>query len=417
MKKIALTAVVTGGIVEWFDYLLYAFFAPVFAKQIFPTNNQELALILSYIVFTSGFFIRPIGGAYIGTIADRFGRRKALLFTIFLMCCSTLSMAILPGYAVIGILSPIILLLIRITQSFAVSGELNSAACYLLEHAPKHKECLYTSLTSASASLGICLGAFVTFITHHFLNDEALASWGWRAAFLLATILGLLSGLLRYIAEESSTFSKVEFVKTSLIAQFSQFKTQIIYVILLSAPLCVGNYYLFAFINIYLIDVMHFAADKIYIANTIIILMSVFFIPVCALLADRFGAVKIFKMGLSGFITLTLPIFFLFSQNHIIWVYISQFVYVALLSMVAATVPTLMLKKFPMSYRTTGSALAYNLSQACFGGTAPVIALWLNRNIHFSLAPSLYLSGIAAISLSYVLSCERVITEHSVSSG
>lgn len=403
MKKRELLAVITGGIVEWFDYLLYAFFAPVFASQFFPSADKGTALLLSFLIFSGGFLVRPIGGAMIGYVADHLGRRKALLLTISLMTFSTLGMAFLPTYATIGILSPIFLTIIRLSQGLAVSGELNTAASYLAEQAPKNKKCFYTSFTSASASFGVCLGALVAYLAHNYLSSSDLYAWGWRLPFLLAALLGLFSGALRYFSDESDeykTLSKKVKNTVTVKSLFSKYKLPMVQMILLSATLGVGNYYLFVFINNYLSNTAGLDETIILLINFLAIMTSVCLIPVCGYFADRIGTITMLKFGLTGFALSIVPSFILLSQLSVTMVIIGELIYIVFLSIIAATIPHTMVKAFPIEIRTTAGALSYNASQAIFGGTAPALALWMTHSIRFSLAPALYLMVVALISLS-----------------
>ena len=175
--KMTTMAGVFGNALEWFDFILYAYFAPIFSLIFFPTKDQFVSLILTFGVFASGFFVRPLGGFLIGYWGDCYGRKKALIFTIVLMNCSTIAIAFLPTYAQAGIIAPILLTIIRLSQGFAVSGELNSSTSFLIEHSGENHRGFYGSLAMCSGFSGVLLGSTVATIITTILPHKYLISW------------------------------------------------------------------------------------------------------------------------------------------------------------------------------------------------------------------------------------------------
>lgn len=400
LSKKELFAVILGTMFETFDYLLYAYFAPVFASQFFPNTEQHIALILSFVIFAGGFAIRPIGGLFIGYIGDRFGRKKALITTVSLLCIAAFSMAFLPTYKTIGLLAPFLLTVIRLLQGLALSGEINSAASYLAEQAPPQKRCFYISFIASSASFGVCLAALVAFIAHSLLSPTQLHFWGWRLPFVLTGVLALISGVLRYSVRETKMYKNQKSIQIKKL--FLNYKIPILQIILFGATLAIGNYYLFALINQYLMHSLGFEAKPILFINFVIIFSSVCLIPFFGYLSDRFGIHTIFRLGLLGFTFGTLPIFMLLSQHSLLLIFIGEFIFMLFLSMTAATIFSIMVLCFPVSIRISGGGIAYNTSQSLFGGTAPALALWLIHLTDSPIGPALYLSLVALMSVTMV---------------
>src|SRR5262245_14047039 len=201
-----LVAASVGNAVEWYDWAIYATFSIYFATQIFSAENEALAFILTFITYALAFFFRPLGGFLLGRYADLKGRKQAMLLTIVLMAGGSLVIAILPTYAAVGWLAPILLLLARIAQGMSLGGEVSSASAYLAEIAPpdrrgRYSSCFYVS-TGTAVLLASLLGAFLA----STLTDDQLASWGWRIPFLIGAALGLVGLWMRRDMAETKQF-------------------------------------------------------------------------------------------------------------------------------------------------------------------------------------------------------------------
>ena len=191
LKKAARASFI-GNFVEWFDYGAYGYLAAVIATVFFPTGDKTTALMSAYAVFALSFLIRPLGGIFWGYIGDKYGRRPALSWSILIMSAATFLIALLPGYASIGIAAPIMLLVLRMFQGFSASGEYAGASAFLAEYAPPEKRGFYTSIVPASTAAGLLLGSLMAAGMYELLSTEAIADWGWRLPFLLAAPLGLV---------------------------------------------------------------------------------------------------------------------------------------------------------------------------------------------------------------------------------
>jgi len=189
LRKV-LTASFIGNFVEWFDYASYGYFATVIAVVFFPDIAPSAALMATFAVFAISFVIRPIGGIIWGSIGDKVGRRTALSWSILIMSGATTAIALLPGYAQIGMLAPALLLLIRMVQGFSASGEYAGAASFIAEYSPVRKRGFYTSIVPASTAAGLLAGSLMSATLFWLLSDAQMQSFGWRALFLLGLPLG-----------------------------------------------------------------------------------------------------------------------------------------------------------------------------------------------------------------------------------
>ena len=203
-----LIAASVGNAVEWYDWTVYATFSIYFATQIFPAENESLALIGTFATYALAFFFRPLGGSLLGRYADLKGRKQAMLLTIMLMAGGSLVIAILPTYATVGWLAPILLLLARIAQGMSVGGEVSNASAYLAEIAPPNRRGRYSSFFYISTGTAVLLASLLGAFLASTLADEQLARWGWRIPFLIGAALGLVGLWLRRAMAETEQFEK-----------------------------------------------------------------------------------------------------------------------------------------------------------------------------------------------------------------
>src|SRR6516162_9041630 len=200
-----------GTLIEWYDFYLYGVLALFFSKHFFsPDLNPTIAFIASLFVFWTGFLVRPFGAILFGHLGDLIGRKFTFMLTLGLMGAATFVVGLLPGYAVIGALAPILLAAMRVMQGLALGGEYGGAATYIAEHAPDGKRGLYTSWIQTTATMGIVGALLVILLCRLSLGDAAFTDWGWRIPFLLSAILVVLSGYIRLKLEESPLFARLK---------------------------------------------------------------------------------------------------------------------------------------------------------------------------------------------------------------
>jgi len=205
-----IAASAAGTVIEWYDFYLYGVLAAFFATQFFPPGNDVAALLSSLATFGAGFAVRPFGAAVFGRIGDIIGRKFTFLVTITLMGVSTALVGILPTYAQIGILAPIILVLLRLAQGLALGGEYGGAAIYVAEHAPDHARGKYTSWIQTTATVGLLLALAVILIFRLGMGDAAFREYGWRIPFILSAALVVLALFIRLRLQETPLFSRLK---------------------------------------------------------------------------------------------------------------------------------------------------------------------------------------------------------------
>src|SRR5262245_4456265 len=199
-----------GTVFEWYDFYLYAVLAPFFAALFFPPGNQTAALLSAFAAYAAGFLVRPFGALLFGRIGDLVGRKYTFLITIVVMGASTFAVGLLPTYATVGWLAPILMVSLRLLQGLALGGEYGGAATYVAEHAPNHRRGYDTAWIQTTATLGLFLALLVIWLCRSNMDPKTFAEWGWRLPFWVSVILLAFSVYIRLKLEESPVFQRMK---------------------------------------------------------------------------------------------------------------------------------------------------------------------------------------------------------------
>jgi proline/betaine transport protein TphA len=402
-EKRSVLAGLYGNALEWYDFLLYASFAPIFAELFFPTKIEFISLITTFGVFAISFFMRPIGGFLIGHYADHAGRRQALILSVSIMTTATTCIAFLPTFHQVGIFAPLLFTLFRLIQGIAVGGELPGTATFLIEHTPAHRRGFAGSLILSTAFLGIFAGSFTASWVSYLVDHKQLYDWGWRLPYLIGGVLGVVGILLRIRSVESPSFLKAEPTQ-ELPAKlvFLQHKKSLILAVLFTSIMALSNYVLIAYATTFLVKSEGFELNDVLIINLLALLLLTLLIPIMGLLSDRYGRKPIFVSGLIGISVFIFPFFWLMLSKHWWYILCSQLLLSIILAPLNATVPTIIAEMFPTPVRASGTALGYNLGQALFGGTVPLIAFTLIQITGAKIAPAWYILAWSLVVLMAV---------------
>ena len=292
--------------------------------------------------------MRPFGALLFGYIGDHFGRLRALIVSISVMTIPTFCIGLLPTYSKIGILAPVLLTLLRLFQGIAVSGELNSAATFLVEHASLNRRGLAGCLVMGTAFLGILIGAAFAAIVSFSLSPSAVHAWGWRIPCLIGGLLGIIGIFIRLRSYETPKFITVDKNRLSSIRLlFAQYRTPLILSVFITCLMAVGNYILVAYIVTFLVKFQGFSLKDALLINFISMSVMVFLFPVMGMLSDHFGRKPIFKLGLWGFIIFSFPVFWLLSQKLFLLALVGNVILCLILVPIAALIPTIIAELFP----------------------------------------------------------------------
>lgn len=402
---------IIGNILEWYDFSLYGYFAPVIAKLFFPTTDKFLSLLATFGVFAIGFLMRPLGAVIFGYFGDRTGRKKTLATAVMLMAIPTTIIGLLPTYAHIGISAGILLLICRLLQGLAVGGEFTGSIVYITEHAPNRHRGMYGSWTMFSAFTGLLIGSGVGAIMSTLLPAEALSSWGWRIPFLMGLLLGVVGLYLRLRMPETPNFlamkAKQEILKNPLNQAFKvAIRPMVMSVGLVFLP-AMSFYLLFVFLSSYMTAFLHLPLHISLTVNTLSMLGIILVIPWVGLLSDKIGRKPVLQIGALGFIIFSYPLFLLLQQATFTSVLLAQLSFAILVSFAYAAIPATLVELVATNVRYTAMSFPYNLSNAIFGGTAPLVATYLIEKTGNPLAPSLYLIFAALVMFCFVLTIKE----------
>jgi MHS family proline/betaine transporter-like MFS transporter len=404
----AVVASVIGNGLEWFDFLIYGYFAKIIAQVFFPVGNVALSTTLTLATFAIGFIVRPLGGIVIGTYADRVGRRRTLSMLIILMALSTLLIGLTPGYRTIGIAAPLLVLLARILQGLSVGGEFATAAAMLSEYAPRGKKMFFGSFQMTSQAVALVLSSACGYFLTTRLDPASLESWGWRVPFLLGALVGPIGFYIRHRVAESPEFvdlcERLGHAPRLPVRQFFRERGE--------ASLCamgviiVGtatNYLWHTFMPLYVERQLHLPLSNALFGTAMSGLVSIVGYPLAGKLADRVGAYRLFFPVVIVATAVAYPLFaWVLASPTAERVFTAQMIATVLLSLMSGPHPSMLTQLFPTATRSTGVALSYNIAVTLFGGLAPLTVTTLINVSGSKIVPAFYLIFAGVVSLALV---------------
>ena len=403
-----ITASAAGTIIEWYDFYLYGVLAAFFSTQFFPKGNDTAALLASLATFGAGFAVRPFGAAFFGRIGDLIGRKFTFLVTITVMGLSTALVGVLPTYAQIGILAPIILVTLRLAQGLALGGEYGGAAIYVAEHSSDAKRGQNTSWIQTTATVGLLLALVIVGITRASMSAEDFTNYGWRIPFLLSVILVAVALLIRLRLQETPLFTQLKSTGKSSSSPWRDSlgdprNRRLILLALLGATAgqavvwYQGQFQALFFLGTNL-GVKY--QDAYLIVGTAIVLATPFFL-VFGRLSDRIGRKPIILAGcliaaISYFPIYNLMTAFAHPQgtfDHALGKYVGAdgvtpsvaqpefvplialvWIQIIFVTMVYGPIAAFLVEFFPAKIRYTSLSIPYHIGNGWFGGFLPLIA-------------------------------------------
>jgi MFS family permease len=423
--RTALLASLVGTTIEWYDFFLYATAASlVFNHAFFPDQSSFVGTMLSFATFAVGFVVRPIGGFVFGHVGDRIGRKKTLALTMFLMGGATALMGLLPTAAQIGILAPILLLLLRIVQGFALGGEWAGAILLAVEHSPPRRRGFAGSVPQVGLALGLALGTGVFALLQIVLPEAAFEAYGWRIAFLISIVLVVFGVIVRLKATETPAFERLRAAGArSAVPLREVFRPPHLRSTVLGLLSRWGEGAAFntwgVFAISYATGTLRLDRVPVLIAVTAAALVMAVLLPVSGTLTDRFGARAVYASGVAAYGLAVFPIFALFNTRSIAAYAIGMLVVFGVIhAWFYGAQGTLYASLYPARIRYTGLSTVYQLSGVYASGLTPLILTALIAVAHRSpwLACT-YLVVTAAVSVVATLllrptSAEDVVQRH-----
>lgn len=395
LSRSQVAAVTAGNALEFYDFVTYAFFATQIGEALFPGENS---LLLSLATFGVGFISRPLGGLAIGRIADRKGRKPAMILSFAIMGVAMTGLALTPSYAAVGMIAPILAVGFRLLQGFALGGQVGPNIPYLMEAAPPGRRGFYISLNFASADLAVLVAGLIGYGLSSMLTPGELVSWGWRVAFLIGVSIVPLGLRLRRTLEETLPESSEPNAATSkpvlLIA---------IAGLLIIAGATISNYTL-EYLTTYAQSTLHMPVPTAFAATIVLGVIGVIGDLTGGWLVDRYGAKRVLILPWLLLVLSIVPVFHLLDQSRTATALLTSTAVLTVLHILGSSPATIhFVQALPARARAGAIGLVYALAIAIFGGTTQLLETLLIRWTGNPIAPGWYMMVAVMVALTGAL--------------
>jgi MFS transporter, MHS family, proline/betaine transporter len=408
-----IVAATIGNVLEWFDFLVYGYFAVTIAEVFFPAGNSTVSLLVTFGTFGLSYLMRPLGAIVVGAYTDRAGRKAGLTLSIALMMIGTAMMAVTPGYATIGLAAPILIMLARLLQGFSVGGEFGSAVSFLVEHGDQRKGFSASWQWASTGTVSVIVALFGIVLTTQ-LTHEQLVDWGWRVPYFFGLLVGPAGLYIRSRVSETPEYLNA---KTKTVPVRELLNRQPVQVLLALGASIISNssYYLLLYIPTYGVKTLHLPPSTGFYATLLGGIVLAVASPIAGNWSDKMPRTRIMLITAWLFLLLSYPAFYLMVAFPSL---ASAMFVVALLNLIkggySGVLPSLLSEQFPVETRAVGVAFSFSVSVTVFGGFAPFIATWLIATTGDSLSPAYYLMATALLSIIALMGIARRSVRSSV---
>ena len=407
LRRVIVAATI-GNVLEWFDFLVYGFFAVTIAEVFFPASDPTVSLLITFGTFGLAYVVRPLGAIFIGTYTDRAGRKAGLTLSIGLMLIGTTLMVITPGYATIGIAAPIIITIARVLQGFSVGGEFGSAVAFLVEHGGERKGFSASWQWATTGIVSVIVSLFGLALTT-LLSHEQLIDWGWRVPYLFGLLVGPAGLYIRSRIAETPDFLAAEKPPTVPIGDL--LRRHPVSLLLAFGAVIVSNssYYLLLYVPTYGVKTLHLPAYTGFAATLLGGIILAVFSVIAGHWSDKIvPRSRIMLIAAWLFLLTAYPCFWLMDAYPSL---ATAAFAVGFLNLIKAgysgVLPSVLSEQFPVEIRAVGVSLSFSLSVTIFGGFAPFVATWLIAQTGDPLSPSYYLMATALLSIIALMAIQR----------
>ncbi|MGS3178376.1 MFS transporter [Aeromonas dhakensis] len=399
-KTLSLAAL--GGALEFYDFIIFVFFAVVIGELFFPADIPEwLRQFQTFGIFAAGYLARPLGGIIMAHFGDLIGRKRMFTLSIIMMALPTLLIGLLPTYAVLGIAAPLLLLLLRILQGAAIGGEVPGAWVFVAEHVPARRIGVACGTLTAGLTAGILLGSLVATAINRSMSPSDVSEWGWRLAFVLGGVFGIVAMYLRRWLHETPVFAEMQANKSlaeelPLKTVLREHKGSVVVSMLLTWLLSAGIVVVILMTPTYLQKVYSITPAEALTANSLAIVALTLGCIAYGRLIDSLGSGLTFMLGSLLLAGST------YAFYHGLVAGMAQLVPLYMLAGFAVgivgAVPYVMVNAFPAVVRFSGLSFSYNVAYAIFGGLTPMlVTLWMKSDM---LAPSHYVVSLSVLGFA-----------------
>lgn len=372
-----------GTIFQWFDFSLFSYYTPVFAKFFFQQDNPTTAMLNTLLVFAMSYLLSPLGSVIFGYIGDKKGRKQALVISILCMAIPTTFIGCLPTYASIGIAAPVLLMMIRVIQGLVASAEYSQSAIYMIEHAPPQKQAFMGTLTSTSYCIGVILaGLAATFLPH------------WRLGFILAGLFGLYFYFMRKTLPETPGFLAISTNKNNKFPFIEVLRSHpqvFIRGVMIGAWVGVYSFLTHVYMISYLSTKGFLPFNWVTGLVTMGMLVDAVFQPIFARIADRVGHMNMLRAGQLAMLLGIFPLVYAVMSGHTLGIIMGIIGLACLMAMTFSTINAYLVNLFPIEYRSSGVNISFHIGLSLFGATAPYVVYKLVDFTQMKMFLAIYL--------------------------
>lgn len=409
LRRRQILAVAAGNALEFYDFLTYAFFAAQIGRTFFPFSSAHGSLLAALATFGAGFLTRPLGAWVIGRMGDRRGRKPAMMLSFSLIGVAVAGLALTPSYASIGIAAPILAIVFRMLQGFAVGGEVGPSSAFLIEAAPRLRRGLYTAIQPMTADLSVLVAGLVGMLLANLLSDAALTAWGWRLALLLGVAIVPFGLVLRASLEE--TLQREDDIASQAGAPHAGGRAAApapiaLLGVALLASATISNYTL-TYLTTYAVTTLAMPTRLAFGATILVGLAGVICDPLGGWLSDRFGRKPLLIAPACVLLVLVVPCFHLLAAlRSPAALYATALVLGCCSTLSTVSTLVVIVEALPRSARSGGLSLIYAVSIALFGGSAQFVIAWLIDATGNPVAPAYYMAASLLVGL-VAMACLR----------
>jgi MFS transporter, MHS family, proline/betaine transporter len=391
-----------GNALEFYEILVYGYFAVVISKVFFPAADEAVSLLVTLGSFGISFLARPVGAIFLGSYGDRHGRKAALTLSILLMTLGTGLMTLMPSYDSVGVIAPILVLCARLVQGFSVGGEFASSTAFLVEHRPDRAG-FFGSWQWSSQGLAAVVATSLGVTLTTTMSAADLQAWGWRIPFAVGLLIGPLGYYIRSHMEETPAFVESGSAQAPLHELFTdQWERLLLTVGVVAAS--TSSQYILVYMPTYAIRELGLPSSIGFTAAVAAATLQAVVVPFVGIFVDRVGQSRVMMASAALFVVTAWPVFMVVERGRSLEILMLGVCWISLLkSFFSGALPSLMAKIFPVRTRVSGMSLAYNIGVPIFGGFAPFFAQSLIDLTGSKLAPSYYMIATATLSLVALL--------------
>jgi MFS transporter, MHS family, proline/betaine transporter len=407
LRRVIVAATI-GNVLEWFDFLVYGFFAVTIAEVFFPASDPTVSLLITFGTFGLAYVVRPLGAIFIGGYTDRAGRKAGLTLSIGLMLIGTTLMVITPGFATIGIAAPIIITIARVLQGFSVGGEFGSAVAFLVEHGGERRGFSASWQWATTGIVSVIVSLFGLTLTT-LLSHEQLIDWGWRVPYVFGLLVGPAGLYIRSRIAETPDFLSAEKPPTVPLGDLLRRHPVSLLLAFGAAIVSNSSYYLLLYVPTYGVKTLHLPAYTGFAATLLGGIILAVFSVVAGHRSDKIvPRSRIMLIAAWLFLLAAYPCFWLMDAYPSL---ATAMFAVGFLNLIKAgysgVLPSVLSEQFPVETRAVGVSLSFSISVTIFGGFAPFVATWLIARTGDPLSPSYYLMATALLSIIALMAIQR----------